>query len=103
MFFLVTGKDGTDADALDRRMANRAAHLDNSEKLRSEGKLILGAAMLDESGKMVGSIMVMNFDDRSAVDKYLESEPYVNGKVWQDIKVQNLAIGNAYLPEALRK
>lgn len=103
MFFLVTGKDGADAAALERRMANRPAHLDNSEKLRQEGKLILGAAMLDENGKMLGSIMVMNFDDRASVDRYLETEPYVSGKVWQDISVQSLAIGNAYLPEALRK
>jgi uncharacterized protein YciI len=103
MFFLVTGKDGTDAEALDRRMANRPDHLENSERLRKEGKLILGAAMLDDSGKMIGSIMVMNFDDRPSVDQYLDSEPYVKGKVWQQITVQNLAIGNAYLPEVLRK
>jgi len=103
MFFLLTCRDGNDPDALDRRMANRPAHLENSESLRQKGHLILGAAMLDDTGKMVGSIMVMNFESRAEVDNYLEEEPYIKGGVWKEVSIQSLAIGNAYLPESLRK
>lgn len=102
MQFLITGRDGNDDEALSRRMAARPAHLDNVSRLKNEGKLLLGAALVDDGGKMIGSIMVFNFDKREDVDKYLENEPYIKGNVWQQIDVQSIAIGDAFLPEPLR-
>ena len=103
MQFLVTGKDGTDADALNRRMAARPAHLAGADKMKAEGLLILGAAMLNDEGKMIGSIMLLNMDSRADEDKYLEDEPYISGNVWQTVEVQTISVAPHYMPEAARQ
>ena len=99
--FLLTGKDGKDKDALDRRMAARAAHLANAEKMQQRGELLIGAAILGDEGKMIGSVMVFNFPSRAELDAYLKDEPYVLGNVWQEIDIQNVAVGAHFMP-ALR-
>ncbi len=103
MQFLVTGKDGSDAEALDRRMAARPAHLAHSEEMHGKGKLLVGAAMLDENKKMIGSIIILNVDSRAEVDEYLGNEPYVSGNVWQEIHVQEISVGAHYMSELVKK
>jgi uncharacterized protein YciI len=100
MQFLLTCHDGKDPEALDRRMAARPAHLANSEKMREKGSLILGAAMLNDEGKMCGSIIVLNVSSREEVDKYLKDEPYTVGNVWQQVEVQQISVGAHYMSEA---
>lgn len=103
MQFLLTGRDGKDEDALKRRLAARPTHLANAEKMKENGSLLFGAALLGDQGKMIGSIMILSMDSREEVDKYLAEEPYVNGNVWQDIEVQNIAVAAHFIPEAARK
>lgn len=98
MQFLLTGKDGKDGEALNRRMAVRAAHLAGAERMKESGELLMGAAMLDPDGKMIGSIMVFNFNNRAALDAYLKDEPYVVGNVWQDIEIQSIAVAKHFMP-----
>lgn len=102
MFFLVTGKDGTDDGAPARRQEARPAHLSACEELKNKGKMLFGAALLDDDGRMIGSVIVLNVDSRADVDKYLETEAYVVGKVWQDVQVQAIAVGNLFLPEGAK-
>ena len=103
MQFLVTGKDGKDENALDRRLTARPAHLANAAKMKAEGTLLLGAALLGEQNKMIGSIMIMNMESREEVDRYLALEPYVSGNVWQKIYVQNISVAAHYFPESAGK
>ncbi|MBX9568434.1 MAG: YciI family protein [Candidatus Obscuribacterales bacterium] len=102
MFFLITGKDGSDEKAFERRQEARPAHLDCCEKLKKQGFMLFGAALLDDQGRMTGSVIVVQAENREAVDHYLATEPYVLGKVWLDIEVQQIAVGNLFLPEAMR-
>lgn len=88
MNFIINAYDGTDKDALDRRMAVRPDHLDNMRRLMAEGRVLCAGGKLDEAGKMIGSFLIMDFDSREALDKYFETEPYVTGNVWQDIQVE---------------
>jgi len=81
--FLVLGYDRTDEGALDRRMALRDAHIALAKTLQASGNLLYGVAMLDEHGRMCGSVLVMEFDSRDRLDRYLQGEPYVTGKVWE--------------------
>jgi uncharacterized protein len=85
--FVVIGHDYTDEDALNRRMAVRDAHLKVCADSVAAGTQLIGAAMMDESGKMNGSVMIMNFPDRAALDDWLAREPYVTGKVWERVEV----------------
>ncbi len=87
MQFLLVAYDGTDAEAPARRQKVRADHLTNMLKLKDTGNYILGGAMLNEQGGMIGSTIVVDFPDLSGVDKWLASEPYIIGKVWDKIDV----------------
>jgi uncharacterized protein len=85
--FVVIGSDGTDEGALERRMATRDAHLAVISESVANGKQLMGAATMDENGKMNGSVMVMNFESREELDAWLAREPYVTGKVWDKVEV----------------
>ena len=95
--FLITAYDYTDEKALERRLAARSAHVVLIEKLHGEGKLLMGAAILDDAGKMIGSSLVGVFDSRAELDAWLEVEPYVTGKVWEKIDVQPCGVGAIFL------
>jgi uncharacterized protein len=87
MQFIVIGHDFKDEGALERRMAVRDAHLKLCAESVALGNQLIGAAMMDEAGKMNGSCMIMNFDTRKELDQWLEREPYIAGKVWERVEV----------------
>ena len=89
MQFIVTGYDGTDDKALDRRMAAREAHLAMAKEMHESGHWLYAAAILDQGGKMTGSMIVCEFESRQALDQeWLDKEPYVLGKVWKKSRLQ---------------
>ncbi|SMD04555.1 hypothetical protein SAMN02746065_12419 [Desulfocicer vacuolatum DSM 3385] len=93
MQFIVTGYDGTDDKALDRRMAAREAHLAMAGDMHKKGRWLYAAAILDEAGKMMGSMIVCDFDSREAMEaEWLNSEPYVTGKVWERIEIKKAQV-----------
>jgi len=98
MQFLVIGYDGTDDKALSRRLTAREAHLAGVLKMKEEGKAIFGTAILDDQGKMIGSVMVMDFPSREEVDAWLKAEPYVTQKVWLKIEVRPTQVPPVFLP-----
>lgn len=87
MQFVVYGRDAADGEALNRRMAAREAHLAGCATLKEKGQLIYAVALVDDSDKMIGSMMVMEFGNRGELDAWLNEEPYVKGKVWEKIEV----------------
>ncbi len=89
MNYLVIGRDG--ADALERRQAQRQAHLDGAAKLKAEGKLLYALAIIEES-KMVGSVMVFNFEGPAELEAWRAQEPYVIGNVWETVEITECAI-----------
>lgn len=87
MQFLVIARDGTDAGALERRMAARGLHFTRLPAMLEAGEMLMGGAILDDHGKMIGSTALVDFPDRAALDRWLAEEPYVTGDVWRDIEV----------------
>ena len=88
MQFVVTAMDYTDPDAMTRRMANREAHLAGVRELIANGHLLSGGAILDDQGRMIGSTMHLDFPDRASLDRTLQNDPYVTGKVWDKIDIR---------------
>lgn len=88
MRYVVHAYDGTDEAALDRRMTVRPAHFEGVHKLKAAGNFILGGALLDPDGKMIGSMMLMDFPDEEALNAWLREEPYVIGDVWRTIDIK---------------
>ena len=84
MQFIITAYDGQ--GMLEKRMEVRPCHLENLARVMD--KVICAGGLLDEDGKMKGSALVMNFDSRADLDKYLDSEPYVTEHVWEKINVE---------------
>ena len=86
--YLVTGYDHTDAEALERRMSVREQHLDNVRNLKKSGNHILGGAILDDKGIMIGSTMVLQFETDEAFNSWLEREIYITAKVWDKVEIR---------------
>lgn len=89
MHYLIIGRDGKDAGQ--RRLDNRAAHLEGAKKLKEEGNLLYAVAMI-ENGKMVGSVMVMTFSTSAEFEAYKAWEPYITGNVWEKIEITECAV-----------
>lgn len=87
MQFLVTAYDGTDDQAQARRTAARPAHIEGAQTLKNNGNILIGGAILDEAGQMIGSSLIVEFEDRATLDEWLNNDPYITGNVWQDVSV----------------
>ncbi|WP_350454368.1 YciI family protein [Slackia heliotrinireducens] len=88
MHFMILAYDGTDEGALDRRMKVRPQHLENIRKLNEAGHVISAGGLTNAEGKLIGSVLLMDFESREQLDEYLAGEPYVTGGAWEDIKVE---------------
>jgi hypothetical protein len=88
MQFILIAYDGSDEAALDRRLAVRPAHLESARKLVAEGKWLYAAGILDDDGKMIGSMILCDYPSREALEEeWLKNEPYITGKVWEKITI----------------
>lgn len=100
MQFMVLGYDGTDEDALDRRMAARESHLAQAARWHAEGRWLYAAAILNDAGKMAGSMIICDFDSKEALEEqWLKNEPYVLGKVWERIDICRAQVAPFCAPE----
>ena len=88
MQFIITAHDGE--GMLARRMEVRPQHLENMGKIK--GKVLCAGGLLDEEGKMKGSVLVLEFLDRAGLDEYLASEPYIREKVWEKVEVETMNV-----------
>ena len=75
---------------LDKRMEVRPRHLEGMEKMRNH--VICAGGLLDDEGKMKGSLLVMEFQNREELDEYLAHEPYVVEHVWENIEIERMNV-----------
>ena len=87
MEFVIRALDGDDEAAPARRLAARPAHLEQAKALINDGRVLYAAALLNDNDETVGSLLVCKFSTRDKLDQWLSIEPYVIGKVWQDIDI----------------
>lgn len=100
MQFLILAYDATDADALNRRMANREAHLTVIDSYKQSGNMHMGAAILDDNEKMIGSCIIGDFFSRAELDEWLEHEPYIVGKVWDRVEIRPCKVSPVFLKKS---
>jgi uncharacterized protein YciI len=94
--WLIIARDGADAQAQERRMAARPAHLENAAELQAAGHLLVGGALLGDDGRMIGSACVAQFATRAELDQWLSTDPYVTGNVWQEIQIMPYRVAPHY-------
>lgn len=96
MQFVIIARDYKDEAALSRRLAARSAHIELSNKALAKGEQLFGVAMLNEKNEMCGSVMVVELPSRADVDQWLQNEPYITGKVWEQVEIIPCKIGPSF-------
>ena len=92
--YLITAYDGTHENALENRMNVRPYHLESVKKMKERGNFILGGAILNDEGKMIGSTMILQFEDPQELQNWIDSEPYIQQKVWEKFDVKPFRVAN---------
>jgi len=92
MQFVVIARDGDDPQAHDRRAKARPAHMESAVRMKENGSMLTGGAILDDDGAMIGSVMIVDFPSRAELDAWLTSDPYTTGDVWRHVEVRPFRI-----------
>ena len=92
--FIILADDYKDENALSRRMAVREDHLARMKEEKDKGNFVIGGARLDDDGKMRGSMLIVNLENEFAVQQWLKVDPYVVGKVWDNIEVRPFKVAD---------
>lgn len=92
--YVIIAQDGTDEEAIDRRMSVRQLHLDGARKLKEQNNFVLGGAMLNDEGKMSGSVMIVQFETKEEFDHWYANEPYILDGVWKAIEVKPFKVAD---------
>ncbi len=85
MMFVLTCLDRADAGSL--RAATRPAHIDH---LRGHMRhIVMAGPLLGADEKTpVGSLLVMEFDSRAALDRFAADDPYVKAGLFESVTVR---------------
>lgn len=92
MWYVIFGHDGE--GSLERRRANRPAHLARVESLRDAGRLLLAgpcpAIDSPDPGPagFTGTLIVAEFDSLAAARAWAETDPYLSGGAWEHVDVR---------------
>ncbi|KAI9206792.1 uncharacterized protein BJ171DRAFT_496972 [Polychytrium aggregatum] len=82
--WILRADDETDSQALQRRLEARPAHLVRAAEAKKTGTVLLGGAIMSESrDRMVGSVMVLEFETREEAEEWVINDPYIKNRVWQ--------------------
>ena len=84
MFFIVV-KDAP--DVAERRQQVRDQHLREIEPHVKAKRILMGGAILDDEGSVIGSGLVAEFGSRAELDEFLPSDIYTREGVWESFEV----------------
>lgn len=83
-----TDQEGT----VEKRLATRPEHLARLQQLDDEGRLVVAGAMPKDPSNphagFYGSIIIVDFDSREALDAWLAEEPFLREGVYSQIEVK---------------
>ena len=103
--FAIIAHDKADAEAPARRRAARVAHFERMQAAVGHGLIRFAGSMLGQDGAMTCSIVLCDFPDRAALDRWVAEEPYVRNGAWDRIEVAPLfaAVEGGAITEAWLK
>ena len=84
MFFALRCLDK--ADGLTLRQQTRANHLAHLDR-HAPHVLAAGALLGEDGATPIGSLLLVEFDDRPAVDRFLADDPYAKAGLFADVDV----------------
>lgn len=88
MYFAVScyDKDG----GLELRMATREKHL--AFAANAGARIIVGGALLGADDTMIGSHLIVEADDRAALDAFLATDPYAIAGLFEKVTIKPMKI-----------
>jgi uncharacterized protein YciI len=72
----------------------RPHHLDGAKELKESGNYVIGGAMLNDEGKMIGSVMILQFESEEALEAWRQNEPYITQKIWETVDVKRFKVAS---------
>lgn len=86
MQFLLTARDAV--GACERRLAVRSNHIERLRASYLEGVFMMGGALLDDQGEMVGSVAFLNLPTEADAVAWVLADPYSVTGVWETTLLQ---------------
>ena len=68
--------------------------LAGAKALKANGNFIVGGAMLDDNEKMIGSVMILQFENDEKMQEWYDNEPYITQGVWKSIEIKPFRVAN---------
>ena len=84
MLFAVTRHDKP--NSLDLRLSERPRHLVYLETVLD--KIMYGGALLDDAGKQIGSILIIDVADQEAADAFAVADPFVDAGLFASTSIK---------------
>jgi len=66
----------------------RPHHFESARELKKSDNFIFGGAILDDEGRMIGSVMVMQFETAEQLEAWKQNEPYITQKIWESYDIK---------------
>lgn len=76
--------------ALETRMATRPTHLDY---LNSAGLVKAAGPLLDDAGAPIGSMLIVEAQDRAAAQAFVDNDPYTLAGIFESVEIQAWRVG----------
>ena len=73
-------------NSLDRRMAAREAHL--AYMGQHSAMMKLAGPLLDDAGQMAGSLLIVEAEDRAAVEAFSAEDPYRKADLFERVEIR---------------
>ena len=75
-------------NSLELRKATREAHI---EYVHGSGKMIYGKPMLSDDGDMIGSLVIINVENRAAAEAFAANDPYAKAGLFESVVITRVA------------
>lgn len=83
MPYVILALDQPDAQAL--REALKPAHLDYLSERQQ--RMLAGGAVLDEDGRAIGALIIVDADDRADAERFIGDDPFAQGGLFASVRV----------------
>jgi uncharacterized protein len=84
MLYAVIRHDHPNSLAL--RLAARPKHLDYLKSVLD--KIMYGGALLDQEGRQIGSMLIIDVADKAAADAFADADPFVEANLFASSSVE---------------
>ncbi|MFL2678903.1 MAG: YciI family protein [Alphaproteobacteria bacterium] len=74
-------------NSLKKRLENRKMHLDHLKKINKQ--VLLAGPMMNKNQSPKGSVLILNFENKEKLKKFLKADPYVKAGLFEEITIEN--------------